>query len=171
MLEVVLWLLSSQQCHHCKQQAGATAHSVKTPSVFNKASYVHEGNMGYAGANVSAHMGWWSYNAPLVYGSFIWPHLHVVHAMPHHKLLFFELNFHRESFKLRCGMLAGSGTGGTNPGLPQDTDPKDAFRTDRLDDPEELLQRRRAKDPAAFDKVHGKNASFAEETGGEGAGS
>lgn len=64
----------------------------------------------------------------------------------------------------------GSGTGGTNPGLPQDTDPKDAFRTDRLDDPEELLQRRRAKNPAAFDKVHGKDASFAEETGGEGAG-
>ena len=64
----------------------------------------------------------------------------------------------------------GSGTGGTNPGLPQDTDPKDAFRTDRLDDPEELLKRRRAKDPAAFDKVHGKNASFAEETGGEGGG-
>lgn len=61
----------------------------------------------------------------------------------------------------------GSGTGGTNPGLPQDTDPKDALRTDRLDDPEELLQRRRAKDPAAFDKVHGKNASFAQETGGK----
>ena len=64
----------------------------------------------------------------------------------------------------------GSGTGGTNPGLPQDTDPKDALRTDRLDDPEELLQRRRAKDPAAFDKVHGKNASFAQETGGKAGG-
>ena len=62
----------------------------------------------------------------------------------------------------------GSGTGGTNPGLPQDTDPKDAFRTDRLDDPE--VQRRRAKDPAAFDKEHGKDASFAEETGGRSAG-
>ena len=70
----------------------------------------------------------------------------------------------------RYVLYVGSGTGGTNPGLPQDTDPKDAFRTDRLDDPEELLKRRRAKDPAAFDKVHGKNASFAEETGGEGAG-
>ncbi len=46
----------------------------------------------------------------------------------------------------------------------------DAHRTDRLDDPEELLKRRRAKDPAAFDKVHGKGASFAEETGGKGAG-
>ena len=64
-------------------------------------------------------------------------------------------------------MHVGSGTGGTNPGLPQNTDPKDAHRTDRLDDPEELLQRRRAKDPAAFDKVHGKNASFAEETEGK----
>ena len=61
----------------------------------------------------------------------------------------------------------GSGTGGTNPGLPQDTDPKDAFRTDMLDDPEELLQ---SKDRAAFDQVHGKDASLAEETGDEGAG-
>lgn len=67
-------------------------------------------------------------------------------------------------------MFAGSGTGGTNPGLPLDADPKDAHRTDRLDDPEELLKRRRAKDPAAFDKVHGKGASFAEETGGKGGG-
>lgn len=67
--------------------------------------------------------------------------------------------------------LAGSATGGTNPGLPQDTDPKDAVRTERLDDPEELMQRRRAKDPEAFDKVHGKDASFAKETGGKGAGS
>lgn len=66
--------------------------------------------------------------------------------------------------------LAGSGTGGTNPGLPQNTDPKDAFRTDRLDDPEELMKRRRAKDPAAFDKVHGKDASFAEETDGHSKG-
>lgn len=64
----------------------------------------------------------------------------------------------------------GSGTGGTNPGLPLDADPLDAHRTDRLDDPEELLNRRRAKDPAAFDKVHGKGASFAEETGGKGGG-
>ena len=64
-------------------------------------------------------------------------------------------------------MHAGSSSGGTNPGLPQNTDPKDAQRTERLDDPEELLQRRRAKDPAAFDKVHGKNASFAEETDGK----
>ncbi|KAL3133022.1 hypothetical protein ABBQ38_006931 [Trebouxia sp. C0009 RCD-2024] len=64
----------------------------------------------------------------------------------------------------------GSSTGGTNPGLPQDVDPKDAVRTERLDDPEELMQRRRAKDPEAFDKVHGKDASFAEETGGKGAG-
>ncbi|KAL0054666.1 hypothetical protein WJX82_000732 [Trebouxia sp. C0006] len=64
----------------------------------------------------------------------------------------------------------GSGTGGTNPGLPLDADPLDAHRTDRLDDPEELLKRRRAKDPAAFDKVHGKDASFAEETGGKGGG-
>jgi len=46
----------------------------------------------------------------------------------------------------------------------------DAHRTDRLDDPEELLKRRRAKDPEAFDKVHGKDASFAEETGGKGGG-
>jgi hypothetical protein len=68
-----------------------------------------------------------------------------------------------------CG-FAGSGTGGTNPGLPLDADPLDAHRTDRLDDPEELLKRRRAKDPAAFDKVHGKGASFAEETGGKGGG-
>ena len=68
-----------------------------------------------------------------------------------------------------CG-CAGSGTGGTNPGLPLDADPLDAHRTDRLDDPEELLNRRRAKDPAAFDKVHGKGASFAEETGGKGGG-
>ena len=65
---------------------------------------------------------------------------------------------------------AGSGTGNMNPGLPQDIDPKDAVRTDRLDDPEELMKRRRAKDPEAFDKVHGKDASFAEETGGKGAG-
>ncbi|DBA97215.1 TPA: hypothetical protein ACH3X1_014966 [Trebouxia sp. C0004] len=64
----------------------------------------------------------------------------------------------------------GSGTGGTNPGLPLDADPLDAHKTERLDDPEELLKRRRAKDPAAFDKVHGKGASFAEETGGKGGG-
>ena len=32
------------------------------------------------------------------------------------------------------------------------------------------MKRRRAKDPAAFDKVHGKDASFAEETGGTSGG-
>ena len=85
--------------------------------------------------------------------------------------LFSNPDLHRHvHHQLEMSNLIGSGTGGTNPGLPQDTDPKDAFRTDRLDDPEELLQRRRAKNPAAFDKVHGKDASFAEETGGEGAG-
>lgn len=54
----------------------------------------------------------------------------------------------------------GSGTGGGSPGLPLDVDPKDATSTDRIDDPEQLFKRRRAKDPVAFDKVHGKGATL-----------
>ena len=63
-----------------------------------------------------------------------------------------------------CG--AGSGTGGGSTGLPLDVDPKDATSTDRIDDPEQLFERRRAKDPVAFDKVHGKGATLADETDG-----
>ena len=65
-----------------------------------------------------------------------------------------------------CAPHAGSGTGGSSSGLPLDTDPKDAANTDRIDDPEQLFQRRRAKDPIAFDQVHGKKSTLYAETDG-----
>lgn len=71
-----------------------------------------------------------------------------------------------EQRQTRLFLAAGSGTGGGSPGLPLDVDPKDATSTDRIDDPEQLFKRRRAKDPIAFDKVHGHGATLHDETDG-----